>query len=58
MLVITSFQNALENLDWVRGRKDPLTVTRRKIYEHLDRTLNFSLIRGVAFSQHDFLEKK
>ena len=44
-------------LDGVYGTKDPLTVTRGKIHEFLGITIDFSLQRGVAFSQYDFIKK-
>ena len=44
-------------LDEVYGKHDPLTVTRGKIHEYLGITIDFSLKRGVAFSQFDFVKK-
>ena len=44
-------------LDSVYGTQDPLTVTRRKVYEYLGITINFLLKRDIAFSQYDFVKK-
>ena len=44
-------------LDRIYESKDPLTVTRRKIYEYLGMTIDFSLKAGVAITQYDFIKK-
>ena len=44
-------------LDGEYGSNDPLTVTRGKIHEFIGMTIDFSLKRGVAFSQYDYVKK-
>ena len=44
-------------LDGVHSTKNSLIVTRKKVHEYLDITINFSLKRGVAFSPYDFAKK-
>ena len=51
------FIHLIKLLDSVYGSQDPLTITRGKVYEFLEITINFSLRRGVAFSQYDFIKK-
>jgi len=47
----------IKKLDGVYGNQDPLTITRGKIHEYLGITVDFSLKRGVGFSQYDFIKK-
>ena len=44
-------------LDGAYGTKDPLTITRGKLHEHLSITIDFNLKLGLSFSQCDFIKK-
>ena len=55
LLVIVT--DHIKLLDGVHRANDPLTVTRGKMHQFIEMTIDFSLKRGVAFSQYDHIKK-
>ena len=47
----------VKRLDKVHGAKDPLVVVRGKVNEYLGMNVDFTLKKGVAITQNDFIEK-